>query len=102
MEVVGEPGSGKSALLTELAWRAQLAGAEVVRAGAGGRGRPFAAIASALDQVAARTDRQSPIAPDRAASRYAATPTPTRRRPTRARRMPEFVLHLPAAPNVIL
>ena len=50
----GAPGAGKSTVLTELAWRAQLAGAEVVR-GEGATG----ALASALAQIDALRGHES-------------------------------------------
>ncbi|HTM21002.1 MAG TPA: serine/threonine-protein kinase, partial [Kofleriaceae bacterium] len=52
IEVIGDPGSGRSTLLTELGWRAALAGAEVVRA-APAPGRPLGALGVALDQIGA-------------------------------------------------
>jgi transcriptional regulator with GAF, ATPase, and Fis domain/tetratricopeptide (TPR) repeat protein len=52
IELDGAPGSGKSTILTELAWRAQLAGAEVVR-GETRAGQPLGALGSALAQIEA-------------------------------------------------
>src|SRR6185295_5512162 len=62
VEIVGEPGTGKTSLLQELTWRAELLGAEVVRGDASGAPRPFGVIAGALGQIAALTERQPPAA----------------------------------------
>ncbi len=63
VEVVGDPGCGRSTALTELAWRAQLSGAEVVRADARGGGRALGALGSAMHQLASLSGRRVPAAP---------------------------------------
>ncbi len=60
VEVVGEEGCGKTTLLTELAWRLELSGVEVLRGGDGGVARPFGAIGCALDQLGALTGMALP------------------------------------------
>jgi transcriptional regulator with GAF, ATPase, and Fis domain/tetratricopeptide (TPR) repeat protein len=57
VEIVGDAGMGKTTLLTEFAWRAQLEGAEVVRADPAVKGRPLGAIGSLVEQVAALTGK---------------------------------------------
>jgi transcriptional regulator with GAF, ATPase, and Fis domain len=53
VELEGAPGSGKSTILTELAWRAQLGGAEVVRGEARSGGHALGALGAALAQIEA-------------------------------------------------
>jgi len=60
IELVGEAGAGKTAALTEVSWRLQLAGAEVLRANPRGRGRPLGVIGSALQQLAALAQTPPP------------------------------------------
>ncbi len=68
VDVVGDVGAGKSALLTELTWRLELRGTEVVRADVAA---PGGALAAALDQVAALCGAAPPMAGERLA-RFAA------------------------------
>ena len=70
VEVVGEVGAGKTSLLTEITWRAELAGADVVRADVAA---PVGAMASAIEQVAALVDREPPTADDELARAAALT-----------------------------
>ena len=51
IELAGDAGSGKSTVLTELAWRVQLAGGEVVRGDLGAVGRPLGVLGAALDRL---------------------------------------------------
>lgn len=68
VELVGEEGGGKTSVLTEVSWRLQLAGAEVVRANSLGQGRPLGVIGSALTQLAALADTPLPVRSRRAAA----------------------------------
>ncbi len=60
--ITGRAGSGRSAALTELAWRAQLAGAEVVRGRPVAAGRPLGVFGAAADELAALTGTPPPTA----------------------------------------
>ena len=51
IELVGDAGAGKSTVLTELAWRVQLAGGEVLRGDLGAVGRPLGVLGAALDRL---------------------------------------------------
>jgi len=51
IELTGDAGSGKSTALTELAWRVQLAGGEVLRGDLRAVGRPLGVLGAALDQL---------------------------------------------------
>jgi len=51
IELAGDAGSGKSTVLTELAWRVQLAGGEVLRGDQRAVGRPLGVLGAALDQL---------------------------------------------------
>ena len=51
IELTGDAGSGKSTVLTELAWRVQLAGGEVLRGHVRAVGRPLGALGAALEQL---------------------------------------------------
>ncbi|HEU5058768.1 MAG TPA: serine/threonine-protein kinase, partial [Kofleriaceae bacterium] len=51
IELGGDAGSGKSTVLTELAWRVQLAGGEVVRADLAAVGRPLGVLGAALERL---------------------------------------------------
>ncbi|HUH01437.1 MAG TPA: sigma 54-interacting transcriptional regulator [Kofleriaceae bacterium] len=60
VHVIGDAGAGKSTALTELAWRAELAGAEVVRGASAAHGRPLGVFGAALEQLAALTGQPAP------------------------------------------
>ncbi len=60
--VTGRAGSGRTAALTELAWRAQLAGAEVVRGRAVAAGRPLGVFGAAAAELAALIGTSPPTA----------------------------------------
>jgi serine/threonine-protein kinase PknK len=64
IELTGEAGSGKSTVLTELAWRVQLAGGEVLRGDPRAIGRPLGVVGAVIEKLAAVSG--SPVDPSEA------------------------------------
>ncbi|MBI4510031.1 MAG: sigma 54-interacting transcriptional regulator [Deltaproteobacteria bacterium] len=62
VEIVGDIGTGKSTTLLELTFRAELAGAEVVRADSSAQGTALGAMGAALAQISALCGRALPDA----------------------------------------